>query len=382
MYKDKLVMVPGPTMVPEGALLAGSRQVMHHRSPEYGKLFAEVNANLQYVFQTKAPVLTFPAAGTGGLEAAIVNLFSPGDKVLSASVGVFGDRFAAIAACYGLEVVKIPTVWGTAVDPAVIRDYLQKEPQFKAVLVTHNETSTGVVNDLAAIGRVLKQFNVLYIVDAVSSLGGMDLQTDAWGIDVVITASQKALMSPPGLTFISVSERAWQAVAQAKLPRYYWDFAATRKALEKNPPQNPYTPAVTLLAALNEALRMIKAEGLANTFARHRRLANGFRQGVEALGLTLYAAAGSRSDTVTAVTLPEGIKGEQLVKIMSEKYNVAVAGGQESLKGKMIRVGHMGYINEYDIITAITALEYGLNDLGYTVKLGQGVQAAQLAMQD
>ncbi len=373
----KLLMIPGPTMVPERALQEGSKQVLFHRSTEFGKLFAEVNEGLQYVFQTQNPVLTFPAVGTGGLEATVANLFSPGDTILSVTTGVFGERFATIAKNFGLNVYKLDFPWGQAIEPDMIKKQLEQHSEIKAVFVTHNETSTGVVNDLVAIGKILRQFNVLYVVDAVSSLGGIDLQTDVWDIDVVITASQKALMSPPGLTFISVGPRAWEAVEKAKLPKYYWDFINARKYLEKKLPQNPYTPAVTLIASLNEALKMMREEGMDVIFNRHQRLAHAVRKGVEGMGLNLFAASNCYSNTVTAITVPEGIDGDAVRKIMSEQYNVVVAGGQASLKGKIIRMGHMGYVNEDNVLTALQALAAALQDVGYKGHVEDGLTKAK-----
>lgn len=377
MIDEKLLMIPGPTMVPERALQEGSKQVLFHRSPEFGKLFAEVNEGLQYVFQTQNPVLTFPAVGTGGLEATVANLFSPGDTILSVITGVFGKRFATIAQNFGLNVYKIDFPWGQAAEPDMIKEQLEQHPEIKAVFVTHNETSTGVVNDLVAIGEIIHQFNVLYVVDAVSSLGGIDLQTDAWDIDVVITASQKALMSPPGLTFISVGSRAWKAVEKAKIPKYYWDFINARKYLDKNPPQNPYTPAVTSIAMLNESLKMMQEEGLDAIFKRHQRLAHAVRESVKRMGLKLFAASNCYSNTVTAIIVPEGIDGDVVRKIMSENYNVVVAGGQADLKGKIIRMGHMGYVNEDNILQALQALAAALQDVGYKGNVEEGLIKAK-----
>lgn len=375
MRKDKLLMTPGPTMVPPAVLAAEGEVMIHHRTSEYGELFAEINRNLQSVFQTKNPVLTYPAAGTGGLEAAVVNFFSPGDPVLVVSIGVFGDRFAAIAKAFGLEVTKLDVPWGQAVDPTAVEEAV-KEGQYKGVFVTHNETSTGAVNDIEAIGKVLTGKDTLYVVDAVSSLGALDLQTDAWGVDVVITSSQKALMAPPGLAFMSVSERAWEAAKSAKCPKFYWDALKARKAMEKNPPQNPYTPAVSLLRGLNVALKMILAEGLPAVFARHHRLAEATREAVRALGLPLFAAERAQSDCITSIAMPEGLDGEKVKKLMSNRYGVIVAGGQEDLKGKVVRIGHMGYVNEQDVLQAIAAFEQALRDEGYPVELGSGVAAA------
>lgn len=368
-------MTPGPTMVPPAVLAAEAEVMIHHRTAEYGKLFAEVNEKLQYVFQTASPVITYPAAGTGGLEAAVVNFFSPGDQVLVTSIGVFGDRFATIAKTFGLDVKKLSVPWGQAVTPELVEEELKKG-NYKAVFVTHNETSTGAFNNIEAIGKILKGKDVLFVVDAVSSLGALDLQTDNWGVDIAVTASQKALMAAPGLAFMSVSDRAWERAKTATCPKFYWDALKARKAMEKNPPQNPYTPAVSLLRGISISLQMIKEEGLQQVFDRHYRLAEATRKAVEALGLPLFAVVGARSNCITSIAMPEGLDGEKVKKHMSSRYGVIVAGGQEDLKGKVVRIGHMGYVNEQDVIQAIAAFEQALKDEGYPVTLGAGVKVA------
>lgn len=368
-------MTPGPTMVPPAVLMAGGEPMIHHRTPEYSQLFRELNKNLKTIFQTQNPVLTFPAAGTGGLEAAVVNFFSPGDRVLCTSIGVFGDRVATIAKAFGLNVEKLTVPLGEAVDPRIIEEKL-KEQNYKGVFVTHNETSTGAYNDIEAIGKITKNKDILLIVDAVSSLGGLDLKTDEWGVDVVITASQKALMAPPGLTFLSVSNKGWEAAQNSTSPKFYWDVIKARKAMEKPSPQNPYTPAVSLLRSVNKALELIIEEGLQEVFHRHSQLAKATRAAVEALGLKLFAAPQARSNVITSIKMPEGIDGEKVKKQMAEKYGVITAGGQEDLKGKILRIGHMGYVHEGDIIQTIAALEKALIDVGYPIEKAVGIKAA------
>ncbi|MDS1030206.1 alanine--glyoxylate aminotransferase family protein [Bacillota bacterium LX-D] len=378
MSKEKLLMTPGPTMVPHEVLATQSEVMIHHRTPEYGKLFTEMNENLRYLYQTNNTIISYSASGTGGLEASVVNFFSPGDKILVISIGVFGNRYAAIAQSFGLNVVKIDVPWGQGVDPKEVEKYLA-EGGFKAVFATHNETSTGAVNDIKAISQVLKGQDLLFIVDAVSSLGAIELQTDLWGIDVVISASQKAIMCPPGLAFMSVSPKAWEAAEKSTCPKFYWDILKAKKALEKNPPQNPFTPPISLVRGVNMALKLIKKEGLAAIFARHNRLAQATQAGVEALGLKLFAAPAARSSCITSVALPENLDGNKIRSIMEEKYGVIIAGGQEHLKGKIIRIGHMGYVNENNVYETFTALEKTLQELNYNVQLGTGVQAAQEA---
>lgn len=375
MKKEKLLMTPGPTMVPSTVLMAEGEPMIHHRTPEYSEIFKKLNENLKTVFQTKNHVITFPASGTGGLEASVVNFFSPGDKVLCVSIGLFGERVATIAQNFGLDVDKLSVTLGEAVDPKILEITLDKE-DYKGLFVTHNETSTGATNDIETIGKIAKKRDVLLLVDAVSSLGGIDIQTDAWGLDVVVTASQKALMSPPGLAFISVSEKAWEMAKKSKMPKFYWDILKARESLEKASPQNPYTPAVSLIRACNKALEMIIEEGLQEVFNRHYKLAKATQTAVTALGLEFFTASSARSNVITSITMPEGIDGDKVKKIMSEKYDVIVAGGQGDLKGKLIRIGHMGYVNHGDIIQTIAALEKAMIEVGYTVEIGSGVKAA------
>ncbi len=373
MERRQLLMTPGPTMVPARALMAASEAMIHHRTTQYGEIFKKANKNLQEIFQTKNPVITFPSSGTGGLEASTVNFFSPGDRVLCVSIGVFGDRVARIAEIFGLEVEKLSVEWGRGVDPEIVADRL-KSKDYKGIFITHNETSTGANNDLEAIGQLVKDKDTLLIVDAVSSLGGLDIQTDNWGLDVVVAASQKAIMSAPGLAFLSVSQKARRAAQASTMPKYYWDVLKALEAMEKPLPQNPYTPAVSLIKSTNVAMEMILQEGLDNVFNRHGRLASALQAGIEALGLELFAEAEYRSNVVTSVLMPEGINGDDLRKIISDKYGVIIAGGQQRLKGKIIRIGHMGYVAEGDIIETMAALERGLKIIGYPVEIGWGVK--------
>ena len=374
MKKENLLMTPGPTMVPHRVLAAEARPMIHHRTSEYSEIFAAVNEGLAYVFQTKAPILTYPAAGSGVMEAAIANFFSAGDSVLAVSIGVFGNRFYKIALAFGLDADIYDVEWGSAADPDEIIRRLN-EKKYKAVLITHNETSTGANNDIKRVAELMRGRDELLIVDAVSALGALEMRQDEWGIDVVITASQKALMASPGLAFMSVSDRAWKAYETAKLPKFYWDAGKALDSLRKNPPQNPYTPAVSLIRGLKESLDMIKEEGLENIFARHTRLANATRAAVEALGLECFADKAARSDCITSIRIPEGIDGEKVKKSMAN-YGVVAAGGQEDLKGKVVRIGHMGYCSEQDVLIAIAAFERALADNGVKVKAGEGVTAA------
>lgn len=328
--------------------------MLHHRTAEYSKIFRELNERLKYVFQTKNTVLTFPASGTGGLEAALVNSFSKGDKILAVSIGDFGDRFIKIAKSYGLIVDEIKVPWGKAVTLDQIKEQLTED--HKGLIVTHNETSTAAVNPIKEIGELLKNKNIIFIVDAVSSLGGIDIKMDDWGIDILVTASQKALMSPPGLAFIGVSEKALENAKKSDLPRFYFDFLNAKKFLDKENPENPYTPAVPLIVGANEALKMIEEEGLENVFLRHKNLANKFREEVKQMGLILFAEANAFSNTVTAINI-ENNKASFIKERLEKDYGIIIAGGQGHTKGKLIRVGHMGYVNEEMIDKTLNALK-------------------------
>ncbi len=382
MHKEKLLMTPGPTMVPPSVLETLGRQIIHHRTKEFRNIFKDLNDSLKYIFQTQNHILTFSSSGTGAMESVIANLFSAGDKVVVASIGVFGDRFAKIAEAFGLNVDLISVEWGKAVDPQLIKQKLDddKQNEIKAVIVTHNETSTGVTNDIKAVGRIVSKTNKLFIIDAISSIGGIDIQADNWGIDVIVGSSQKALMTPPGLAFVSVSPKAWEAHKNSKLPKFYWNYSAYRKGLEQNMPDAPYTPAVTLMIAQNQAINLIKEEGLQNIFERHKRLAFATQAGAEALGLKLFPDKAVSSYIITAIKAPEGIDTEEVRKIMNQKYDIMVTGGQQHLKGKIIRIGHCGYVDRFSLIKVFTAMEYALKESGYPVELGAGVSAVEKAL--
>jgi len=347
--------IPGPTPCPPEVLQAMARQMVNHRGPEFGEVMHDVTAKLKQLFQTKNDLYLLTCSGTGGLEAAIVNTLSPGDKVLAVTVGVFGERFTDMAAEFGAEVIPLRFEYGRAADPEEIRRVLQKEPEIKAVLITHNETSTGVTNDLATISSVVKEFDKLLLVDAISSLGSIDLPVDKWHCDVTVTASQKGWMVPPGLAMVSVSKEAWQAHAKARMPRFNWDFARARKYLEIG--QTPWTPAVSIVFALSVALDLILKEGLSNIFARHARVGKAAREGVKSLGLSLFADEKYASNTVTAVSAKDGLNVKELLKILREEYQIVLAGGQASLQGKIFRIGHLGMITEEDIKEIVSALK-------------------------
>lgn len=353
--------IPGPTPLPDEVLDAMHRDMISHREGEFRDMLRDVTLMLKQGFQTEGDVLVFPGAGTGGLEASIANLFSPGDTVISLSIGSFGDRYAEIAERFGLHVVRVSSEWGQTVNLPDFEQVLLETPNVKGVLVTHNETSTGVQNDVESLGRVVRSVAdndaraPLLLVDCISSLGAVDIPVDKWGIDVAITASQKAWMAPPGLTMLSVSERAWASNRGAKLPRFYWDFAEAKRYLNKL--ETPYTPAVSLLYALQTSLRLISDEGLQNVFARHERIRDQVREGVRYLGLELLATDEIASRTVTAIKVPQDRTASEMLAAMREQ-GVIIAGGQDAYKERIIRIGHMGFVNAADIDQVLAALEH------------------------
>ena len=356
--------IPGPTPLPDEVLKAIGRQMINHRSPEFKKIQDDVLADLKKLFMTKNDVFLLTGSGTGGLEAGVVNTMSPGDKVLSVSIGVFGDRFAAIAKHFGADVTNLNFEWGQAADPDAIRQALNDDPKIKTVLVTHNETSTGVTNDLKAISAVVKEFDKLLVVDAISSLGSIEMPVDDWNIDVAITGSQKGWMVPPGLAMVSVSDKAWKAHAESKIPSFYWDFGKAKDYLAKG--ETPWTPAVSVIFGMDVSLKMMLKEGLPNIFARHARIAQTVRDGVKALGLSLFADPKHASNTVTSVAKTNGLDTKKLVKIMREQEHVVLAGGQRTLGGKIFRIGHLGWVSDDDIQGFLTSLKKVLPQAGFT----------------
>jgi aspartate aminotransferase-like enzyme len=344
-------------------LAAVAKPMINHRGRHFAELIGRVVERLKRFYRTQGDVLVLTASGTGGLEAAVVNTLSPGDRVLAVVIGAFGERFAAIAQAYGAEVVRLEYEWGRAADPDDVRRVLSRDPRIKAVLVTHNETSTGVTNPLKALAAVVREHERLLLVDAVSSLGAIPLETDAWGLDVVVTGSQKGWMVPPGLAFVSVSQRAWEAYREAKMPRFYLDLGRHKEALERG--QTPWTPALSVLFGLDVALEMMEAEGLENIFARHARIGEMTRQGVKALGLRLLADERYASNTVTAVVVPDGVDERALRRLLEDEYGVVLAGGQGKLSGKIFRIGHLGWVTEEDIRDTLDSLAQALPRVGY-----------------
>ncbi|MHB1404745.1 MAG: pyridoxal-phosphate-dependent aminotransferase family protein [Desulfitobacteriaceae bacterium] len=377
MLKKQYLMVPGPTAVPERVLQAMHRPMINHRGPQYEGMFRSISEGLKKVFKTENDVLTFPAAGTGAMEAALVNVLSPGDKVLAVSIGAFGDRFAEIAARHGAVVEKLDFEWGTAADTARLAERLaqDKAHEIKAILLTHNETSTGVTNDIQALAKARGSHPALVLVDAISGLGAINLEMDAWGLDIVVTGAQKALMIPPGLGFVAMNERAWAAQTEAKMPKFYWDAQNIKKSLAKW--QNPYTPPVSLLYGLEESLKLMEEEGLENIFQRHQKLRDILRAGLKALKLSLLADDAVASAAVTAVLAPEGMEGKKIQKQMKDRFGITLAGGQKKLENKIVRIGHVGYVAETDILVTLACLEMTLQTLGIPVEYGAAVKAAE-----
>ncbi len=375
--KKPYLFAPGPTPVPPEALLEMARPIPHHRAPEFEVLMAEVREGLKSLFQTTEEVLLFAASGTGGMEAAVVNTLSPGERALVIRGGKFGERWGEICQAYGIDFIPVDVPYGKAVDPALVAAALEKDPKIAVVFSTHSETSTGVLHNVQAFAQIVRETPTLLVVDAITSLGVVDIPMDTWGLDVVVAGSQKALMLPPGLTVIGVSRKAWTKVEQARLPKYYFDFIAERKNLLKN--QSHFTPAISLVVGLRETLRMIHEEGLHSVFRRHERLAAAMRAGITALGLELFAER--PSPAVTAVKVPQGIDGGAIVKTLRTKHGVTIAGGQGSMKGKIFRLATLGYADAPDVIVALSVLELTLAELGYPTKVGEGVRAAQEALQ-
>lgn len=358
--------IPGPTPVPAAVAQAGAADMINHRGPEFAELIRRTTAGAQQVFQTTNAVLTLTASGSGGMEAAVVNHVAPGERVLVVTIGVFGQRFLDIVSSYGAEPVELAFEFGSAADPAQIDDALKSNPDIRTVLITHNETSTGTTNVyLPQVSEIVHRHDALMIVDAISSLSSVPVPTDEWDLDVVISGSQKGWMTAPGLTFVSVSDRAWARQESNPMPRFYFDLRRAQASLEKG--ETPWTPAVSLFFQLDKALELMLAEGLDAIYARHRRLARMTRDGIRALGLELLASEGLESDTVTAVKIPDGVDGSRFTKVAREEFDTVFAGGQGPLRGKIFRFGHLGWVHEDDIRAGLDAVEKTLASLGYAV---------------
>ena len=353
MLKKQYLMIPGPTPVPERVMRAMVREMINHRGGEFVKILNNVTAGVKKCYKTQNDLFIIPSSGTGGLEAAVVNTLSEGDSALVLNIGAFGSRFVKILKAFRADVDEIKFERGTAASASALEQKL-KEKKYKAVFLQHNETSTGVLNDVKILAEIIKKYDCLVVVDAVSGLLTADLRTDEWGLDVVIAASQKAFMLPPGLSFVSFSSKAWEYYEKSKMPKFYWDFKFMKTFAEKG--QNPFTPPVSLYYGMEEALKMIEEEGMENIFVRHKELRDMTRSGLRNLGLKLLAADGSASCAVTSVFPPDGVDADDLRKRVREKTGVVLAGGQEELKGRIFRVGHLGYCTGQDVMTALGSI--------------------------
>jgi len=372
--QKKYLLAPGPTPVPPEALLAMAMPIIHHRAPDFLPVLDSAKKGLQWLYQTKNDVLILCSTGTGGMDGTVSNFLSPGDDVLVINGGKFGERWTKICQAYGMKVEEIVVEWGYAAKPEAVEAALKKNPKIKAVFVQANETSTGVYHDIKSIAAVVKKTDALFVVDAISALVAHDIRTDEWGIDVVIGGSQKGVMLPPGLAFVSVSDKAWKMADTAKTPKFYFNFKKERENLSKN--QTTWTSPVTLIIGLNAAIKMLQDEGLENVLKRHDKLARATRAGALALVLKLFPKE-SPSNALTAIEAPAGVDGQAIYKNLREKYGITGAGGQDKLKGKIFRIAHLGYADTFDAITAIAGIEMVLKGLGHPVKLGTGVGAAQ-----
>ena len=375
MRKPEILMTPGPTPVPAEVLLAQASPIVYHRGPGYAAVLRECTEGLQWLLGTTNDLLTFTTSGSGAMESAVVNCFSPGDRVLVVSAGNFGERFTKICKTYGLDVKLLDYEWGQVAKAADVAAAL--EPDIKGVLIQHSETSTGVVNDIESIAAVVREHPSLFIVDTVSGAGATPLKVDEWGIDVAAGGVQKAIMMSPGIGFVSVSDKAWKAYESATLPRFYFDWGPVRDSYNRKEPENPYTPAVSLYLGLQAAIRLLREEGLDNVYARHRRLSRAVKSAVQALGLDLVGEDRERAVCVTAIRAPEGIDGDALTALVRMRFGIVFAPGQGKWKGKVFRIGHLGYIEAGDVLQAMAALESCLAELGFPVKAGAAVAAAE-----
>lgn len=377
MLQRKCLMIPGPTPVPVQVALAEAAPLVDHTGREFAAMLVEVTGALRRVLKTCNVVLVFPATGTGAMEAVVANLVAPGDRVLVAVAGEFGARFAEIMRVGGADVEILDFEWGRPVDPAAVEEALKKDPSIRMVVVTHNETSTGVTMDLAAIRAAIPRDDVLFVVDGIGSVGAVEVRTDEWGIDVLVGASYNGLMAPPGLAVVSVSPKAWEKANRTRCRSVYWSFSRARQLLECPVPQTPYTPAVSLLYGLRHSLWLLESEGLENVFRRHAAVARAVRAGVRALGLETLAADGYASNTVTAVNVPPGLDCWELLHHLRERYGVILAGGQGPLLGRVFRIGHVGQVGWQEVVLTLAALEMACVDLGIEVEIGRAVVAAE-----
>jgi aspartate aminotransferase-like enzyme len=373
MIKKYYLLSPGPTPVPENVLAAAAKPIIHHRTPEFSGIFMEVSEGLKHVFGTKEDVFVLTSSGSGAMETAVINTLNSGDKVITISGGKFGERWGKICRAYGVEVKEIELAWGDLFTKEQLADELETNPETKAVFATLSETSSGTVYDIQGYGEVVDKTDAILVVDGISGLGATPCPMDEWKVDIMVAGSQKSFMIPPGLAYLAFSPKAWKLVEQSTLPKFYFDAKAYKKSLSKK--TTPWTPAVTLVIQQKKALDLIKSVGLEKLFEHHRILGDATRAGVKAIGLELLSK--NPGNILTAVKVPEGIDGVQLVKTMQGKYMAYIAGGQDPYKGKIFRIAHLGYMGGFDIITALSAMEMTLSELGYDFESGKSLKAAE-----
>ncbi len=375
MQGKEYLMIPGPTPVPPSVMNAMSRPMFGHRSEEFAAMHKDIIGKLQKVFQTTNDLFVLTNSGTGSMETAVANIVSPGDKVLTLVGGKFGERWSELATAYKAEVLQEDFAWGTPVDLKKVEELLNANTDIKVVFATFNETSTGVLNDIEGLGKLIAKTPALFVVDGVSGVGGIEIKTDAWNVDILVTGSQKALMLPPGLGVISVSSKAWDKIENNTSPRYYFNLVKARKSMEKW--NTAYTPAVSLFVGLDASLDMMLEEGLDNVYARHKLLRDATRAAIGALGLELMTQDSYASPVITSVYAPEGIGSDDIRKVLKQDFDITFAGGQAKLKNKIFRIAHMGFADKMDVLLAISGLEMALAKVGHKVELGKGVKAAQ-----
>lgn len=373
MIKKYYLLSPGPTPIPEDVLAAAAEPIIHHRTPEFSGIFMEVVEGLKYVFGTKEDVFILTSSGSGAMETAIINTFNPGDKVITLNGGKFGERWGKICRAYGVDVKEIVLEWGELFSKEQLAEELKSNPETKAVFATLSETSSGTIYDIQGYGEVTAKTDAILVVDGISGLGATPCPMDEWKVDIMVAGSQKSFMIPPGLAYIAFSPKAWNLVEKSTLPKFYFDAKAYKKNLEKK--TTPWTPAVSLVIQQKKSLDLIKSVGLEKLFEHHRILGDATRSGIQALGLELLSK--KPGNILTAVKVPAGIDGVQLVKTMQGKYMAYIAGGQDPYKGKIFRIAHLGYMGGFDIITALSALEMTLSELGYDFESGSSLKAAE-----
>lgn len=366
---EKLLMIPGPTMVPNTVLTSMANPIIGHRTKDYGELLEDTVEKMKKVFMTENDVYLITGSGTSAMDMAISNTVDKGDKVLTITNGNFGERFYNICNVYGADIIRLENEWGDNAKPEQVKEILEENPDIKVVTVVHNETSTGAKNPIEEIGNIVKDYDALYIVDTVSSLGGDYVNVDKFNIDICVTGSQKCIAAPPGMAAISVSEKAWEIIKKTKTKSFYLDIMAYKKRYDSKK-ETPYTPSVSLTYALNEALELVLDEGLENRFKRHEKLAKATICGLEAMGIELFAKEWARSVTVTSAKYPEGINDSEFRGLLADKYGILVAGGQGQVSGKIFRVGHMGEAKEYHVLGTLAAIEMAFNELGLDVDGG------------